>query len=457
MELVNEISSADADLDSGVVSPAVVREIFTSLTLLLALFAALALAFILSRRLSAPLVTLAEATRAVARGDFSRRAAVLGADELATLARSFNSMTEQLDGAYRAAEENRHEVESARAHLENILTHLSTGVLVFDHAFALMSANAAAARILGQGSELARGGPVDAVPGLGQVAALIREQFAASPEWREELELRERNQVLVLRGSLLQEGERPERLVVFDDVTALIQAQRAAAWADVAQRLAHEIKNPLTPIQLATERLRMKFADRLGAEDAKALDRAAKTIITQVNAMKAMVDEFRSYARLPRPRLAPLDLNGLVSEVLMLYEHARERIALDLAPDLPPALGDASQIRQVVHNLLQNADDALSGRAGGLISLSTRALPGGACLVIADNGSGFPDGIMQRAFEPYVTTKARGTGLGLAIVKKIIDEHQGRIELANRAEGGAAVTITLPWASVPEPQSTEAA
>lgn len=424
-----------------------------TLTLLLTLFAALALAFILSRRLSAPLATLAEATEAVARGDFTRRAAVLSADELGTLAKSFNSMTTQLADAYRSAEENRVQVEKARAHLENILTHLSTGVLVFDPELRLETANAAAGQILG--SELAqlRGHALTEAAALAPLGRMIAAQFKRAGSWRQQMEFRARSQVLVLRGSLIEGADRTERLVVFDDVTALIEAQRAAAWTDVAQRLAHEIKNPLTPIQLAIERLRMKFADRLAAPDAAALERAAETIIAQVNAMKAMVDEFRSYSRLPQPKLAPLDLNVLINDVLSLYEHARERIRLELAPGIPLALGDSSQLRQVVHNLLQNADDALSGRREGTITVKTMAARDGVILRISDTGGGFPDGIMQRAFEPYVTTKPKGTGLGLAIVKKIIDEHQGKVELANRPEGGAEVTITLPRSASDVPKA----
>ena len=424
-----------------------------TVTLLLTLFAALALAFILSRRLSAPLATLAEATEAVARGDFTRRAAVLSADELGTLAKSFNSMTKQLDDAYRSAEENRVQVEKARAHLENILTHLSTGVLVFDPSLRLESANAAASQILGRELASLRGRALTEDSLLATLGRVIAVQFKHSASWRQQVELRGRSQVLVLRGSLMQTGDLSERLVVFDDVTALIQAQRAAAWTDVAQRLAHEIKNPLTPIRLAIERLRKKFADRLAPADAQALERAAETIIAQVNAMKTMVEEFRSYARLPQPQLAPLDLNGLISGVLSLYEHARDRIRLDLAAGLPLALGDASQLRQVVHNLLQNADDALGAHPSGSISIKTSADRDGVVLCISDTGTGFPDDIMQRAFEPYVTTKPKGTGLGLAIVKKIIDEHHGRVELANGAAGGAVVTITLPRAASDVPKA----
>ena len=416
-----------------------------TLTLLLALLSAAILALILSRRLTAPLATLAEATAAVARGDFSRRAAVLSADEMGTLTRAFNSMTEQLAGAYRAAEDNRQQEEKARAHLENILASLSSGVIVLDEQMQLVAVNAAASQILDRDLAGLPGARLETEPAVAAFGRLVSDRFARASQWQEQLEL-ETGKVLVLRGSLVAGGDRADHLVVFDDVTALIQAQRATAWGEVAQRLAHEIKNPLTPILLATERLRAKFADRLSPVDAQALERAVDIILTQVNAMKSMVDEFRVYARLPRPTLEPVDLNRLVDDVLSLYEHARERIRFEPASALPAVLGDARQLYQVVHNLLQNADDSVTARGEGEIVLSTALVPGGVLLAIGDSGGGFPDGIIQRAFEPYVTTKPRGTGLGLAIVKKIIDEHHGTIELANRSAGGAEVNIVLPLA-----------
>ena len=419
-----------------------------TLTLMLALLSAVVLAVILSRRLTAPLATLAEATAAVARGDFSRRAAVLSADEMGTLTRAFNSMTEQLATAYRAAEGNRLQEEKARAHLENILASLSSGVIVLDPQMQLVAVNAAASQILDHDLASLPGARLDRAPTVATFGCLVHDQFAKADQWQEQLELETSGKVLVLRGSLVSGGDRTDHLVVFDDVTALIQAQRATAWGEVAQRLAHEIKNPLTPILLATERLRVKFADRLSAPDAQALERAVDIILTQVNAMKSMVDEFRVYARLPRPSLEAVDLNRLVGDVLSLYEHARERIRFEPAVDLPPVLGDPRQLYQVVHNLLQNADDSVTARGEGDIVLSTARARAGVLLAIVDSGGGFPEGIIQRAFEPYVTTKPRGTGLGLAIVKKIIDEHHGSIELVNRPAGGAEVNIILPLAGI---------
>jgi nitrogen fixation/metabolism regulation signal transduction histidine kinase len=239
--------------------------------------------------------------------------------------------------------------------------------------------------------------------------------------------------------------------VVFDDITQLIAAQRNAAWAEVARRLAHEIKNPLTPIQLSAERLQFKLADRLDDEGRRMLERSTTTIVNQVEAMKNLVNAFRDYARLPSPVMAPVDLNALVRDVLALYDGSRVMIHAELAAETPPVMGDASQLRQVIHNLLQNAEDALADLDDAEIELLTRSDSRRVDLILRDNGPGFAPEILSRAFEPYVTTKARGTGLGLAIVKKIIDEHEGEIRLANRETGGAEIRIRLRSAPHSEP------
>jgi nitrogen fixation/metabolism regulation signal transduction histidine kinase len=423
-----------------------------TLTLLLALFSAIALAFVLSRRLSEPLAELAESTLAVARGDFSHRPRVTSRDELGILTRSFNSMIGQLDDARAAAEANREQVESARAHLENILANLSAGVLTFDETYRLQVANHGAAAILGDEVVGCVGGPLGGASALDTLAEAIRDGFGEEHipgAWQRELDLQGRGITILVRGSRLPGGG--GYVVVFDDVTQLIAAQRATAWAEVARRLAHEIKNPLTPIQLSAERLQAKLADKLSAQDAAALARATETIVNQVAAMKSMVDDFRDYARMPAPTLGALDLNRLVGEVLVLYDHSPARISASLDPSLPPVRGDAAQLRQVIHNLLQNAEDALAGHAEPAIEVRTERVGERVRLAISDNGGGFAESIMKRAFEPYVTTKPKGTGLGLAIVKKIIDEHHGSVSIENRAgdsgRGGAAVTIALPLAA----------
>ena len=406
--------------------------------LLMALFVAVAVAVTQSGLLAEPLANLAQATQAIARGDFSRRTPVTSRDELGVLTESFNSMTRQLEEARRGVESNRVALEAAKARLESILANLSAGVLVFDHELALSISNHGATAILG--SELE------------SFAATMRAQFAAQGErdWQLELQLKGTGKTLHARGVRLPQATGGGAVVVFDDITQLIQAQRATAWAEVARRLAHEIKNPLTPIRLSAERLEMKLGERLPREDAETLKRATETIVNQVAALKAMVDDFRDYARLPAPEPAPLDLNQLVRQVLALYENSTVPIAKHLAEPLPPVWADGAQIRQVIHNLVQNAQDALENhaRAGASPAIEVRTELAGdrVRLAVSDNGAGFPEELMARIFEPYVTTKPRGTGLGLAIVKKIVDEHHGAVTIENRPTRGASVSVLLPLA-----------
>jgi nitrogen fixation/metabolism regulation signal transduction histidine kinase len=424
-----------------------------TLALLMALFSAVALAFILSDRMSAPLSELAQATQAVARGDFSRRMPVTSRDELGVLLESFNSMTRQLDEARQVVESNRLQLETAKARLENILSNLSAGVLVFDPELRLSIFNHGAAAILGGELGALNGKALGEWAGFESFAGPVGEAFAAHGEkgWQLELVLSGTGKTLLARGTPLPSGY----VLVFDDVTQLIQAQRATAWAEVARRLAHEIKNPLTPIQLSAERLEMKLADKLGPVDAETLKRGTQTIVNQVAALKSMVDDFRDYARLPAPVPARLDLNALVSEVLSMYETSSIPIRGELARGVPQVFADSAQIRQVLHNLVQNAQDALGATKSPDAAIEVRTGLAGAWvrLVVSDNGSGFPEELMARIFEPYVTTKPRGTGLGLAIVKKIVDEHHGEIAIENRPHNGASVTILLP---VPDGDSTSA-
>lgn len=420
-----------------------------TLTMLVALFGAFALAFVMARRLSAPLSILAEGTQAVAQGDFSPRQAVYSRDELGILTQSFNRMTAQLGEARRETERHRAEVESARAYLESILANLSAGVLVFDASFTLRTINEGALTILDDDFAGLIGAAVTDWPRQSILGAFIRERFDSTEEaeWQGQLELDRANgmpQILFLRGSRLPHASGGGDVVVFDDVTKIVAAQRSAAWGEVARRLAHEIKNPLTPIQLSAERLQFKLADKLSNGDAELLQRGTQTIINQVRSMKHMVDDFRDYARLPAPELAPLDLNALIREVLGLYETSKAQITLVLADNLPAVFGDPTQLRQVIHNLLRNAEDALEGREAPRIDIVTELCGRCARLLLVDNGPGFPPEILPRVFEPYVTTKAKGTGLGLPIVKKIIDEHQGTIEINNAPAGGARMDIRLP-------------
>jgi nitrogen fixation/metabolism regulation signal transduction histidine kinase len=424
-----------------------------TLTLLLALLSAVALAFVLSDRLSAPLGVLVEGTRAVASGDYSRRAAVASSDEIGMLTQSFNAMTLQLAEARAQAERHQAALTQAKAYLESLLANLSAGVLAFDEDLNLRAANHSAGTILGidfaplLGVEAPRW-PA-AAPGVAELGREIAAAFegASGTEWEKQAErpLHGRTQLLLLRGTRLPQGAEGGCVVVFDDITHLAEAQRAAAWTEVARRLAHEIRNPLTPIQLSAERLQVKLAGKLAEADAEVLTRSTQTIVNQVAALKNMVDAFSQYARTPEPSMRELDVNALTREVLTLYESSLgQSVRLDLARVLPPVVGDAAQLRQVIHNLLQNSQDALAEISEPRIIITSGAEDGMVRLTVTDNGCGFPEQVIQRAFEPYVTTKPKGTGLGLAIVKKIVEEHGGTAGIANIAPRGARVTILLP-------------
>jgi nitrogen fixation/metabolism regulation signal transduction histidine kinase len=423
--------------------------------LLMALFVAVGVAVTQSNLLAEPLANLAQATQAVARGDFSRHAPVTSRDELGVLTESFNSMTRQLEEARRVVEANRVALETAKAHLENILANLSTGVLVFDRDLVLSISNHGATAILGDALAQATGRPLAEWPGaLAGFSRAVHESIVAhgGGAWQRELELMGTGKTVLVRGAALPEAGGGGTVLVFDDITQLIQAQRATAWAEVARRLAHEIKNPLTPIQLSAERLEMKVAGALPPDAADTLRRATRTIVNQVTALKAMVDDFRDYARLPTPVLVPLELNALLGEVLALYDDASvASLRRYLAPDLPPVRADAMQVRQVIHNLLRNAQYAVAHRSDtqrpAVIEVRTTRVDDHVELSVSDTGGGFPEALMARIFEPYVTTKPRGTGLGLAIVKKIIDEHRGTIAIENLPSGGARVSILFPVAA----------
>jgi nitrogen fixation/metabolism regulation signal transduction histidine kinase len=356
------------------------KQIYTltlTLALLLALFAAIALAFLLAERLARPLLILAEGTQAVAAGDFTPRATVEASDELGVLTHSFNSMTQQLGEARAQAEHHRAETEAAQAYLESVLANLSAGVLAFDLRFRLRAANRGALAILGDdlaGFEQMR---LQDWPRHESLAGEILEGFARrGGEWQQQLELARPDgmaQALLVRGKALPAGGGGGYVVVFDDITRLIAAQRSAAWGEVAQRLAHEIKNPLTPIQLSAERLQMKLADQLSGPSRELLDRATQTIVNQVEAMKNMVNDFRDYARTPLPQLAAVDLPALLGEVLDLYHQSRAVIAVDRQRRLRACramLADANQLRQVLHNVLTNAQDALAEIAEPKITIA---------------------------------------------------------------------------------------
>ncbi|MES2318781.1 MAG: ATP-binding protein [Pseudomonadota bacterium] len=447
-----------------------------TLTLLLAIFGAVASAFLIAGNLAQPLLVLAEGTRAVAEGDLSPRPIVATSDELGTLTQSFNTMTGQLFEARSSVERNRAALQSAKAHLESVLENMSAGVIVLDADFNVVTSNEAVERILQQNVASYMGQPLSGIEGLDGFAAAVTRAFSAQSaqsaagsalkvrHWQQQIEIPRRpgdehDLTVLARGSRLPSRAGSGFIVVFDDISDVISAQRSIAWGEVARRLAHEIKNPLTPIQLSAERMQMKLESRLAGPDLELLNKGTATIVNQVDAMKRMVDDFRDYAKAPPAVLQKLDLNCLIDEILHLYlaGDGNDIIHASLAPKLPPVMGDPTQLRQVIHNLLQNAQDAMNDRgpdapparidvttetihykgADGTAGIAVR-------LAITDNGPGFAPKILARAFEPYVTSKVRGTGLGLPMVKKIIDEHGGRIEIQNRSDGtGASVLILL--------------
>lgn len=428
-----------------------------TLSLLIVVLSAVSAAFFFSARLSAPLVALAEGTRAVAKGDFSSSYPVQSNDELGGLTVLFNQMTAQLAAAKRLGEQQQRQVEEAKRHLESVLAHLSSGVLVLDEQLVLRSTNASASQILGVSLQEMNSKNLQALWHdhvlLRPFLDAVNQGLATAQEsaWQRQIKRISKNgdQVLLMSGTRLASESETGHVVVFDDITHLLQAERQAAWGEVARRLAHEIKNPLTPIQLSAERLQHKLSAKLDEKDAQLLERATQTIVSQVAAMKNMVTDFADYARAPAPKLVHLDIHRLINQVMGLYEANSSPITLKLEAEHTWVDGDATRLRQVVHNLLQNAHDALQQTQQRQIILSTRNTSDGLLkLSIADNGSGFPEHLLARAFEPYMTTKPKGTGLGLPIVKKIVEEHGGRISIDNQAQGGTCVSILLPLLAV---------
>jgi nitrogen fixation/metabolism regulation signal transduction histidine kinase len=432
-----------------------------TLSLFLAVFGAVLLAVLFGNQLARPLLVLADGVRQVAAGDLRPTTVLQGKDELGGLTRSFAVMTQQLADARGAVEKTMGQLDAARANLQTILDNLTSGVIVLDAKGTILSTNPGATRVLRAPLAAYEGMPLAQVPGLADFGNSVQQQFDefqverlqhGLDHWQHAFELHATGMDLPQQDSAInivaRGAELPgaARLLVFDDISEIVSAQRAQAWGEVARRLAHEIKNPLTPIQLSAERLEMKLSGKVAPSEQAVLVKSVKTIVDQVDAMKRLVNEFRDYARLPAADLKPVDLNALLVDVLQLYGADNAPIALrsELDERCPPIRGDAQQIRQVIHNLLQNAQDAAeaasssTGRAGEVV-IRTRLGDSGqrVRLTVQDSGPGFAENILKRAFEPYVTTKTKGTGLGLAVVKKIADEHGARIELSNRVVDGA--------------------
>jgi nitrogen fixation/metabolism regulation signal transduction histidine kinase len=430
--------------------------VLTFVLLLSALFAVLA-AFGTARRLTAPIARLAAATRAVGAGRYDTPLPIRRDDELGFLLASFDQMQRELELASSSVRQSAEETENQRAYLKALLERLSAGVLGLDRSGVLRTANHAAetildaplSRYLGQHLSLVRQQYPLLAPLIDPILKHVREGVR---EWREEVVIeRDERIVLTLRGAELAQmpGSESGVVVVIDDLTLLNRAQRDAAWAEVARRLAHEVKNPLTPIQLAAERLRRRFIGRLQPEETEVLDRATHTIISQVEALKALVNSFGDYARPPQIDARPLSLHSLLGEVLDLYENdQRIQLTRRFTTGNPIVRADAGRLRQLLHNLLKNSIEAIGDTRKPHIEVGTSDIVENAQkwieLTIADNGPGLPEGFDERWYEPYTTSKMKGTGLGLAIAKKIAEEHGGSIRAENRPGSGAAFTLRLP-------------
>lgn len=432
-----------------------------SLVLLSALFIAAWAAVWTARRLVEPVTDIAEGTRAVAEGDYDMQLPMPKTrDELAFLVSSFNAMTRRIARARNDAERSRHQLEAQRAYLQTVLGSLSSGVMTLDNSDSIATANPSAYQILDINLTRYEGQPLSTIleeaPHLEPFVEGIS-QSGNDSEWRGELTLYRPSgrQVLLCRRSPLDFGDPagPGQVLVFDDITALVKAQRDAAWGEVARRLAHEIKNPLTPIQLSAERLRHKCLDRLDEDLARVLDRATHTIIQQVEAMKTMVNAFSDYAKPSQMQAQPLQLDSLIGEVLELYQGLPVPLRFHAAAGDALVEADPVRLRQVLHNLIKNAQEAVAAQPGGRIDVFSDIGSKNDCqyaeVRVCDNGPGFEPDTLGKAFDPYVTNKEKGTGLGLAIVRKIVEEHGGIIWAENRPEGGGQLVIRLPVLSDP--------
>jgi nitrogen fixation/metabolism regulation signal transduction histidine kinase len=437
-----------------------------TLVLLLAMLTAIYGAIYSAEKLTRPVQDLIAGTRAVGKGDFGTRLPLPSRDEMGFLVHSFNDMTKRLRRAREDTQRSQMAVERERERLAIILARLSTGVITLGRDLVLRSANQAAGNILGVEIEQGVGQPLSSLAGenprYGRFIEEVTQRLTkGDEEWREQFDLRPEAagaRVLVCACTPLPGDDHADNdlerqggyVIVFDDISALLQAQRDAAWGEVARRLAHEIKNPLTPIQLSAERMRRRYLAQMQGEDAQILDRATYTIVQQVEAMKAMVNAFSEYARAPDMKVTKFALNALVTEVADLHrvQESGVQVDVELDPNVDQVEADRGRVRQILNNLIVNGAEAVENTSNGRVVAATRLETIGnaayVTITVTDNGPGFSREVLGRVFDPYVTSKPKGTGLGLAIVKKIVEEHGGRVEADNRPEGGGRVRVSLP-------------
>ena len=434
--------------------------IILTLVLLFSVFSAVWAAFYSARTLAAPIKDLAQGTRAIAKGNYNTKLPVPSNDELGFLVASFNDMTDKISQARDTAKNSQKESESQQIYLETILSRLSSGVIVFNKDGKIEKSNISAAQILQiEVTILNQKNIDDLINNFSKLKSFfecisnnINEK---TNDWREQIILSKKtgNQILLINGTVLtsSDNSKIKHIVVFDEITALIQGQRDAAWSEVARRLAHEIKNPLTPIQLAAERLRSKYLSSLDTNNVETLDRMTNTIIQQVETMKDMVNDFSDYARPAEFKEEEIEIINLLQEGVDLFSNMNcgNKIEMDIKTNLPKIHGDEKKLRRVLNNVLTNAVDANSIGDHNLLKISAKTVNIEDNEIIEirviDSGPGIDPLVENNLLEPYITTKEKGTGLGLAIVKKIIDEHSGTFWLENnKEEDGACAVIRLP-------------
>jgi nitrogen fixation/metabolism regulation signal transduction histidine kinase len=427
-----------------------------SLIWLLSVLSAIWLAFIAARKLVEPINDLVEGTKAVAAGDYEKQLNLSGNDELGFLLRSFNTMTRKISRSRAIAEQSQRMEALQKNYLESVMEHITSGVLTIDETGFIKSGNPAACLIFDIESyfftELYISDVISQYPMMERFFTAVQSHLHSDDEWQEEIIIfgKSGRKILRVRGTILlsQSDDRREQVVVVDDLTELIQAQKESAWSEMARRLAHEIKNPLTPIQLSAERLQRKLSGEVSAENQSMLDRYTHTIVQQVEAMKSMVNAFTEYARSPSQKPQPVNLNAMLEAIADLYHENNSDVVIELKLDqsLAEIDGDDVRLRQLLHNLIKNSLETLGG--SGSIRLKTESVQKSdhhwVELIVEDSGQGIAEEIAHTLFEPYVTTKSSGSGLGLAIVQKIVDEHAGSVRVGKSRKGGAKFTVQLP-------------